>query len=585
MKIQRQAITAAALLAVVFAPKMAEAQRTQARSPVFVAVTFRAPQGEPKLGIETAEAVRQRMLRFFPFPPRPGQLRVVKQEEINGALTGSGYPADSAITTTDLRDLGKQMGADESMEGTVRRTAEGVEARARFYVLSNVAAPEVLPVVVGKNADDVGKKIAELYVQARKELPAYDRCKNALIQNNPDAAIVAANEAQKEFPQGILPRACLLTAYRKQFDLKKMPLDSVMRVANEIVQIDPDNEIAITELVEAHRARGDTAKAIEFSMKLFRLNQMNTATGLSIISFLGSVGAPDSALVIVGTMKTNNPGDASLIESEWKLLLAKRDWKRALAAGEEMVKFDTTKADTSYFNRQIGAAIQDSQPQLVIQYLGRATAKFPRDVRLLQAYSQELRKQGQLQQALDVAKKVIAVDPKAPQGYATIVFLYTQLNQGDSAVAFAKQALAGADSATRNEIGQGLLTLISPAMKRAQEDTTSPPDVQRQNWTDVYKFSAAVDSIVPQAATAFYMSFAAYNLASNALGRIPDLAKAKNTAGVCAELKTASDMVLMVELNMARGGRFQPQSAGAILNAVGGLKTYIAENKTNFKCR
>jgi tetratricopeptide (TPR) repeat protein len=585
-RIQRQAITAAGLFAVVLAPTSAMAQRNQQPVPIFLAVTFKSP-GEPKLGVDVAEGIRDRMTRFFPQPAtRSNSLRIVKREEINNSLTGSGYPADSAITTTDLRDLGKGMGANESMEGVAKRTADGVEVRARFYVLSNVSAPEVLPVVVEKNAEAAGRKVAELYVQARKELPAYEDCKNALIQNQPDQAVVAANEALKEYDQGVLPRACLLTAYQKLFEQKKMPLDSVMRVANEILTIDPENEIAIVQMVDAYRTRGDTAKAIEYSMKLYALNPANLETARGLVNVIAGFGAPEKALVIVDDMMKNNPGDAAVIETQWKLLQATNQWKRAIAAGEEMVKFDTSKADTSYFRRQIGAALQDSQPQLALQFLGRATTKFPRDVRLLQAYSLKLREQGQIQQALDVAKKVVAIDPKVEQGYATVVVLYTELGQADSAVAFAKQALKSTtDSASRNSIGQGLLSLVAPAMKAAQADTAATPDVARTNWTKVYQLSAAVDSIVPQPATAFYMSFAAYNLASNAATRISDLAKAKNTAGACVELKTAADMILQVDLNMARGGRFDPQNAAAILNAASQLKPYLSDVKTQLKCK
>jgi tetratricopeptide (TPR) repeat protein len=582
MKIQRQAITAAALFAVVFAPKMAVAQRVAARVPNFLVVSFRSP-GEPKLGIETAEGVRQRMLRFFPMPPLK-TLRTLKQEEINSALTGSGYPADSVVTTSDLRDLSKQLGADEAMEGTVKRTAQGVEARARFYFNSNVAAPEVLPVVVEKNGEAAGRKIAELYVQARKELPAYERCKNALIQNNPDAAIVAAREAQEAYPEGVLWRACMLTAYGPQY--KKFPADSAIRLGNEIVVIDPENVIAITELVNAYRARNDTAKAIEYSMKLYALNPTDMQQARSIVDFLMASGAPDKALTIIDDQMKQNPGEASIIETQWKIFQNTDQWKRAIAAGEEMVKFDTSRADTLYFRRQVGAAIQDSQPQLALQFLARATQKFPKNVFFLQAYSQRLRDQGQVQQALDVAKKVIAVDPKAPQGYATVVALYTQVGQADSAVAFAKQALVGADTATKTQIGAGLLTLIAPSMKRAQEDTAATPDVARANWTEVYKLSASVDSIVPAPATAFFMSFAAYNLASNAALRVSDLAnKQKNVPAACAELKIAEEMVLAVDLNMMRGGRFSPQQAGSILNAAGQLKPFVQQTKAALKCK
>jgi tetratricopeptide (TPR) repeat protein len=584
MKIQRQAITAAALLAVVFAPKMAVAQRPTARVPIFLAVTFRSP-GEPKLGLETSEAIRQRMLRFFPMPPLK-TLRTLKLEEINGALTGSGYPADSAITTSDLRDLSKQLGADEAMEGTVKRTAQGVEAHARFYYGSNVNAPEVLPPVVDKDASAVGRKIAELYVQARKELPAYERCKNALIQNNPDAAIVAAKEAMQQYAQGILPRACLLTAYGAQY--KKFPADSTIRLGNEIMAIDPDNAIAITELVNAYRAKNDTAKAIEMSMKLYALNPNDMQQARSIIDFLMASGAPDKALTLVQDQMKQNPGEASIIETQWKIFQNTNQWKQAIASGEEMVKFDTSKADTIYFRRQVGAALQDSQPQLALQFLARAVQKFPKNVFFLQAYSTKLKEAGQVQQALEQAKKVLAVDPKAPQGYATVVSLYTQVGQPDSAVAFAKQALAAnPDSSTKDQIGKGLLALIAPAMSKAQTDTGAaiPAETQKGNWAQVLKLSASVDSIAPTPNTAFYMSVAAYYVAQHGLANLGEVAKT-NKPQACTMLKEASDNLLIVDLNMARGGRVDPRTAAALLQATSGtLKPYIDTAKKQLACK
>jgi tetratricopeptide (TPR) repeat protein len=582
MRNQRQAITAVAILATVFAPKMAVAQRQTARIPNFMAVTFRSP-GEPKLGIEVAEGIRQRMLRFFPMPPLR-TLRTLKQEEINNALTGSGFPGDSAISTSDLRDLSKLLGAEEAMEGTAKRTADGVEARAKFYFNSNMSAPEVLPPVIEKNGEAAGRKIAELYVKARKELPAYERCKNALIQNNPDAAIVAAKEALTEYPEGALPRACLLTAYGAQY--KKFPADSSIRLGNEILAIDPENVIAITELVNAYRAKNDTAKAIEFSQKLYALNPTDVQQARSIVDFFMSVGAPDKALVIVQDQMKQNPGEASIIETQWKILQAQNQWKQAIAAGEEMVKFDTSKADTIYFRRQVGAAIQDSQPQLVLQFLARATQKFPKNVFFLQAYQTQLQNQGQTQQALEVAKKVIGVDPKAPQGYASVVSLFTQLGQSDSAMVFARRALVGADSVTKEQIGKGLLALIGPALAKAQLDTGAaiPPETQKANWGNVLRLSASVDSIAPTQNTAFYMSIAAFYVAQHGLTNLTEVAKTDKPRA-CSMLKEASDNLLIVDLNMARGGRVDPRTAGALLQATSGMKPGIESAKKQLNCK
>src|SRR6476469_2418200 len=88
------------VLALMLATTVEAQNRTAQRVPIFVAVNFRSP-GESQLGIDVAEGVRQRMLRNFPMPPRT--LRVLSRLEINNQLAASGFPADSVITTADLR--------------------------------------------------------------------------------------------------------------------------------------------------------------------------------------------------------------------------------------------------------------------------------------------------------------------------------------------------------------------------------------------------------------------------------------------------------------------------------------------------
>ena len=574
-------ITAAGLLAVAIAsaPTTATAQRGGgARNPIFIAVTFHAPQNEPKLGIDVAEGMRQRMAKLFPQAPlRPGTLRVVTREQINAQLTAAGYPADSAITTTDLRDLGKNIGADETLEGTVTRTTEGLQVKARFYSLNNVSAPEVLPVVVDKDAAGAGRQLADLYAKARRELPEYEQCRGGLIRSEIDPAIIAARNAMLQYDKGVLPRACLMSAYYSQFKAKKVPIDSVMRAAQDILLIDPDNELAIGNLADAYLSKGDTTKAVEMNLKLYRLNPSNVGQAQTIIQIIAATGAPDKALPIVKDLLNSNPGDAAILETYWKLLQATKNWKQAIATGEEMVKFDSARADTNFFNRQISAAIADSQPQLVLQYLGKATAKFPKNTRYWLGFAQELRRQGQLQQALDAAKKALAIDPKLDNGYATVLSLYVALGQADSALAFGKLALtSGAD---KDAIGGALLTLISPAMKSAQA-SNKPED-----WQQVYHMSAVVDSLTPQAATAFFMSFSAFNIASGILSNIPEIAKS-DKPGACAQIRHAADMITIVDLNMGRGGRFNPDAAAKILTAVSTqVKPYLESSKKQLACR
>jgi len=313
-----------------------------------------------------------------------------------------------------------------------------------------------------------------------------------------------------------------------------------------------------------------------------RLGELNPQQAPELIPVLIEVGAPEKALVIINDQLKQNPGDVPMIENRWKLLQLLKDWKGAIAAGEDMVKFDSSKADTAYFRRQIGAAIQDSQPQLVLQYMAKATTKFPRDPFLLKAYMGELRRQGQRPQAIEVAKKLAAVDPAT--GHSTAIALYAELKQMDSAVAYAKQSLVGADSATRDQIGQGLLGVIRPAMVQAQADTTSPASVRKTNWAEVLRLSAAVDSIVPTANTAFYMSVSAFYVAQFGLDGFTEAART-NRPLACAMIKEASDNLLIVDLNMSRGGRVDPATASALLKATSDMKPGLAQGRQQLNCR
>jgi tetratricopeptide (TPR) repeat protein len=578
-KSERRKITAAALvaLAVGSLPTMATAQRNTQRNPIFIAVTFHAPANEPKLGVDVAEGLRQRMMKLFPQSPlRPGALRVVTREQINAQLTAAGYPADSAITTTDLRDLGKNIGADETLEGTATRTADGVQVQARFYSLNNVSAPEVLPTVTDKSAEGAGRQLADLYARARKELPDYNNCRNGLINGQVDQAVSAAKLAMQQYDKGVLPRACLMNAYFKLSQDKKMPLDSVVKIGQDILTIDPNDELAIGQLADAYLTKGDTAKAVEMNIRLYKLNPTNVSQANTIIQILAGTGQPEKAVPIAKDLLASNPGDPQTLETYWKLLQATKDWKQTIAIGEEMVKFDSSRADSNFYNRQIAAALADSQPQLVLQYLAKATQKYPKNTHYWLGYSQELRRQGQLQQALDAAKKAVTIDPTVANGYASVLSLYAALGQADSALAFAKLALAA--HADKDAVGGALLTLLKPSLDKAQKSQARP------DMEEFYRMAATIDSIVPQQSTAFYMSFAAYSIAASVLQDVA--AESKDRPKACADIQRASDLAAVVDLNMPRGGRENPANAAAILNALNSqIKPYIDTTRKQLKCK
>ena len=149
--------------------------------------------------------------------------------------------------------------------------------------------------------------------------------------------------------------------------------------------------------------------------------------------------------------------------------------------------------------------------------------------------------------------------------------LYVALGQVDSALAFGKLALAsGAD---KDAIGGALLTLIGPAMNLAQQK-----DTVRADWGGLPRDRCG--GLVGSAGSDRVLHVTrGLQDGGEWFPRVQELEKTDKPKA-CSELKYAADMITVVDLNMARGGRFNPQAAANILTAVSAqVKPYIEAKK------
>src|SRR5205823_6417377 len=146
----------------------------------------------------------------------------------------------------------------------------------------------------------------------------------------------------------------------------------------------------------------------------------------------------------------DNPRDPKLLDTRWKLLLAAHRNREAIAAGEALARVDTSAVTPDFFRREIGAAQADSDAQAVMQLAARAAHKFPKD--FLMVYAQQLRKAGQLQEALVAAQRAAELEPTSANAWLYVINLQSELNRPDSAMLWAQKAMAaGVD---KMQIGQ-----------------------------------------------------------------------------------------------------------------------------------
>lgn len=572
--LQRHAVLAAGLATLVAGiPSILVAQRPSADVPRILVATFQSP--DRNAGVEAGDAIRQRVTQEIP----QRDLWVISKNDINNTLEASGYRPDSALSANDLKELAKLLRADEILDGTVTKTSNGIRVEPRLMLARDVSLMQPLPPVQARDAGDAAKQIERELSDARKQIDANTRCTNDLRAAKYQEAIADARKGIQEYPQATLARLCLMSAYtymKQAADTSKTAADSararalgdsVLTVANDVLRIDPTSRLALTNAIDAYRAKGDTTNLIKASLALAKADPSNTSLIQSVVNILGQMNKPDVALPIIDQILQDNPGDPQFLRTRWVLLLAAGKYKQALQAGEDYVKADTTALNADYFTRQIAAASADSQPQLAAQIAARAVQKFPKDATLGMLYAQTLRKAGQTQQALDAAKRAVAADPKVENGYLYIIVSEAELNQTDSALATARQAIAaGVD---KSQIAQALVTPMGAVTKAAQ---TTP---SRAAWENAYKFAAAVDSIAPSPNSKYFIGVAAFQAGLDALQNI-------NKSKSCADAKYAEDMWANAQIAMPAGAVVDKSTAGTILGAIQQYSPAIGQAKKAF---
>jgi hypothetical protein len=543
-------------------------------TPKILVATFKST--DRALGVLMADEARKRIQSEH----NAKELYAITKANINNTLEASGYRPDSALNASDLMELSKQLSGDQVLDGTVNKAGNGVHVEARLLIKANSQVlVQPLPPIDGKDAGDAAKSLEKSLVDAQKALPAYRKCSNDLRAANYDLAATDARAGLTLYPNSTFARLCLMSA----FTLGKGSPDSIISAANAVLAVDPASMLALTNLVEAYSAKGDKDKSIEFQLKVYRADPANTAIVTDIIQKLAQSGAPDKALPMIDSLLLNNPGDPAMLATKWKLQLAAKQYKAALATGDELIKIDTAAATLDYYQRQIGAAQADSNSAAAQALAAKAAQKFPKDTQLQMLLVQGYRKAGQLQQTYDAARKVNELDPKRADAWLYAVATAKDLNMPDSALAVAQKAIAaGAD---KEAIGQQLLLIIDALRQKANAAKGTPEE--RADWEATLKMAQTVDGINPGIGSKFFVGLASFQVALDAINHANSLQKSAlkdkaDKAKACEETKVAEDMSATTAIAMPAGGAYQKEAAGQILAALSQVQDAIPQFKKVF---
>jgi tetratricopeptide (TPR) repeat protein len=496
------------------------------------------------LGVQAAEAIRGQLTK----QTNVRELVVVPKADINNSLQSSGYSTTEALAPGDAKALATLVRAPQYLEGTVTKTPSGYKIDSRLIISRDMTRGQALPTAQGSKLDDAAGQVARAIKDARRQLPAEEQCHNAVAQGKYQEGVNAARSGMSGYPNANIVGACLVDAYAGL----KMD-DSVIAVSERIRANDPRNIVALRRLAEIYHAKNDMTKELSVLASLAAADPTNIKLLQDVVNQMAATGHAQQAIPLMRDLLQNNPGDPQLLNLAWLVYLNAKDYQGAIDIGNEMVRVDTATATADYYSRLAGAYASLNQPQKASEAAARGSAKYPNDPTLALYSAQALYKAGQLQQALDVAKRAVAANPKNPQGYFLLSTIQGALNQYDDVANTLNQAkAAGADPTALSQIA---LQQGSNAYKAGQGSK------DRADFQRAIKFLQLSDQLQSSADAKFLLGASAFSLGQSATIDA-------NEKRSCDLARTARDAFNLASINLPAGGQKYPNEAAQLLTAI-----------------
>ena len=514
---------------------------TQIMVPVFKAT-------EKGLGVQAADAVRSRIDAELP----KKQAYASPKANLTANLEASGFSTTEALLPHDAKALASLLRADEYLSGTASRTPDGYRLEASLVLARDNALVQPLGVFEGKNLTAAAGALAKELKEARKQMDAEKRCTSAARDGKYDVAIAAAKEGVVAYPKATLARIC----HARVLETQKASAEEQLAVGREIIAIDPRSRPGLTVLANSYKALNNSDSAVVALTRLLSTDPTNPRLQEQVVTELASIANPRVARPVIDTAVALNPGDPDLLRLRWLILMAVRDFKEAYAQGDELVKLDTSFADTTYFIRTSIAYATDSQPQKVAETAALGLEKFPNHPALVYQQITSLRGAGQNQQALDMLDKAIAGKIPVENANVLRITLLRDLGRGEEAIPAVRAAIAAGDTSS---LLPQLVLQAGDAQRIAAAKSATDED-----WAKALNTLLFADSLAKgetKAQTQFLLG-AVYTQ----YGQLKlNLAQQQKS---CEMAKEGKNFLVEAQIMLPKGGSFAPDAMRQLMGAV-----------------
>jgi hypothetical protein len=513
-----------------------------------------AVAAEKTLGVQAADALRSRIGSEFPFK----QVYVLPKTEINSYLEASGFPTTDALAAHDARALATLVRADEYLVGSATKTATGFRVEANLVLQRDNSLQQPLGSYEAPKLDEAVKQISNELKLARKQLEFEQKCVNSAREKKYDAALAFAKEGVVAYPKATLARICQMNVMIEQ----KAPDAELLELSKEIVALDPRSRPGLARLAESYRQLKNSDSAVVTLTRLLATDPTNPRLQQDVVKALADIANPRVARPVVDEAVKQNPGEPDLLRLRWLILLAVKDYKEAFTQGDELVRLDTSFADTTYFIRTAAAYQQDSQFQKAAETAAKGLQKFAAQPSLAYIQIASLTQSGQNQQALDALDKADAAKIAVENGSFLRINLLNALNRGEEVLPLAKTLIAAGDTSTL--LRQMIIKMGDDKRKSAQKNNSSD---EYDQAVAIIMYADSVAKGPLKAQTQFllgatYVAYGNFKL------------QAAQAQKQCQLAKDAKNLIVEAQIMLPKGGSFAPDAMRQLMGNVMQIDPY-----------
>jgi tetratricopeptide (TPR) repeat protein len=364
-----------------------------------------ASAADSAMSVAVMDAVRDRIAQIAKY-----KVLVVTKKQLCDVLAQSGFPCDGLLDEQQARQLGRHLGVNAYVTGSLTRNGNTLVAHVRVVDVggSGMAASFTVnngnPGTAAALAETIAQRLNTI-IRASEQVR---ECTTARQAGRFPRAVAAAQKALGIDPTSAGAHLCISTVYEAQ----RMPVDSIIAASRRALEGDACNGTAWENIARSWQQKGDTLKAIDAFIGGLGCDKRNAQRRLAIVQLLRQMKQYQKAVDLLDEGLQVTPGEQQMVELKTRICIEGSLYRCAVTGLIAQLEHDSSLGrDTSFLKTGIGAAQQAPDTQALLRFTYVAARNFSSNRSFLKAHAAALESAHMTDSAVKVYTKVIQLDP------------------------------------------------------------------------------------------------------------------------------------------------------------------------------